>query len=474
MSKDSKNKIETIVFNHTNFQTWANGERFGLSAKVGGNNGAVLQLVKSPDNEGIRRTVGVTLSKNESGPLKINAQVLLDAVSYAAQATIKICKETDTNPSQVTIPVNYSFASVFASDKQALKDGQKYIKETQDSAYIYAPNFWIGDNKITNSDASESIDCKKGFDLKNYLLTKLRVINPDYKVSGKNGQWTFSAPKAPTIITNITNDGNMVAMSAATSAGLKANKIYLHTVQGGGGNLNIVKTNNNREIEEVINTEAFGQPLTSVFTHEEIAEIKLIHGDRCDQNIERWTAGSCSEIKQNKGIKASVVYLIQEIESYTNLLNKVDPSGNEMEDCYLWDEKLKKIAQTLDLDFNDLINSKLLSSEFLSTQKPNKSIRELAKAGDKLALALLKHQNWITAETIKRNPKLQKIKSENSNPQIAQLSYHGSAIKKRLRIDSLKEHFNKLLKKLTDKIFEHSPELDGSVDLTEAQLAPKA
>ncbi|MEY3369476.1 MAG: hypothetical protein RLZZ361_146, partial [Cyanobacteriota bacterium] len=373
----------TINLGGQDFQNWANGERFGLSAKVGGNNGAVLQLVKSPDNEDKRRTVGVQLSDDESGPLKINAQVLLDAVSYAAQATIKICKETGKNPSEVIIPVNYSFASVFASDKQALKDGQKHIEETSDSAYIYAPNFWIGDNKRTNND-TESIDCNKGFDIKKYLLKNLRKINFNYQISGKNGQWTFRASGAPTIITNITNDGNMVAMSAATSAGLKANNIYLHTVQGGGGNLNIVKTNNNQEIEEVINTEAFGKPLASVFSDDEINTIKLVHGDRCDQNIERWTAGGCSEIKQNKGIKASVVYLIQEVESYTNLVEKIDPSSNEMNDCYVWDKKLKKIARTLDLDFNDLINSQLLSSEFLSTQKPNKSIRELAKAGDKL------------------------------------------------------------------------------------------
>jgi hypothetical protein len=443
MSKDSKNKIATIDFNRTNFQTWANGERFGLSAKVGGNNGAVLQLVKSPDNEDKRRTVGVQLSNDEGGPLKINAQVLLDAVSYAAQATIKICKETDTNPSQVTIPVNYSFASVFADDKQALKDGQTHIKETPDSAYIYAPNFWIGENK-----KNDSIDFTKAFDLKGYLLEQLKKINSNYSVNGKNGQWTFRASGAPTISTNITNDGNMVAMSAATSAGLKANKIYLHTVQGGGGNLNIVITDADSKISEVINTEAFGKPLNSVFSDDEIDTIKLIHGDRCDQNIERWTAGGADAGEDQKGIKESVKYL--------RALKPAD----------------KDIARAaLGISHKSFKNSSLLKEDFSPS---NPAVIKAAKDEDKLALALLKHQNWITAETIKRNKRLKKLQGHNKNHKIAQLSYHGSSIKKRLRIDTLKEHFNKLLNKLTDVIFEHSPDLDGSVDLTEAQLGSKA
>lgn len=433
----------TINLGSQDFQNWANGERFGLSAKVGGNNGAVLQLVKSRDDEDKRRTVGVQLSNNESGPLKINAQVLLDAVSYAAQATINICKENGTDPSEVTIPVNYSFASVFASDKQALKDGQTHIKETSDSAYIYAPNFWIGDNKRTNND-TESIDCNKGFDIKKYLLENLRKINSNYQISGQNGQWTFRAEGAPTIITNITNDGNMVAMSAATSAGLKANKIYLHTVQGGGGNLNIVKTNAQGRITKVINTEAFGQPLTSVFTHEEIAEIKLIHGDRCDQNIERWTAGGTDDGEDKKGIKESVKYL-----------RALNPADNA-------------ISKALGISQKSFKNSSLLKEDFSPS---NPAVIKAAKAGDKLALALLKHQNWITAETIKRNKRLKKLQGHNKNHKIAQLSYHGSAIKKRLKVDSIKNDLKKLLKNLTREIVKHSPDLDGSVDLTEAQLS---
>jgi hypothetical protein len=431
----------TIKLDSQDFQTWANDERFGLSAKVGGNNGAVLQLVKSPDKEGNRRTVGVQLSNDESGPLKINAQVLLDAVSYAAQATINICNETGTDPSEVTIPVNYSFASVFASDKQALKDGQTQIEETPDSAYIYAPNFWIGDNK------NDSIDFTKAFDLKGYLLEQLKKINPNYLVNGKNGQWTFRASGAPTISTNITNDGNMVAMSAATSAGLKANKIYLHTVQGGGGNLNIVKTNAQRKITNVINTEAFGQPLTSVFTHEEIKTIKLIHGDRCDQNIERWTAGGTDDGEDKKGIKESVKYL-----------RALNPADNA-------------IAKALRISHKSFKNSSLLKKDFSPT---NPEVIKAAKDGDKLALALLKHQNWITAETIKRNKRLKKLQRHNKNHHIAQLSYHGSAIKKKLKVDSIKKDLKKLIKNLTREIVKHSPELDGSVDLTEAQLASKA
>ena len=442
MSKDSKSIIETIVFNHTNFQTWANGERFGLSAKVGGNNGAVLQLVKSPDNEDKRRTVGVQLSNDESGPLKINAQVLLDAVSYAAQATINICKENDMNPSEVIIPVNYSFASVFASDKQALKDGQTHIKETPDSAYIYAPNFWIGDNK-----KNDSIDFTEAFDLKGYLLKQLKKINPNYSVNGKNGQWTFRASGAPTISTNITNDGNMVAMSAATKAGLKANKIYLHTVQGGGGNLNIVKTNAQGRITKVINTEAFGQPLTSVFTDEEIAKIKLIHGDRCDENIERWTAGGTDDGEDKKGIKESVKYL-----------RALNPALNPA---------YKAIAKALRISHRNFKESSLLKENFSPS---NPAVNKAAKAGDKLAIALLKHQNWITAETIKRNKRLKKLQGHNKNHKIAQLSYHGSAIRKRLKNSFIKNDLKKLLKNLTREIVKHSPDLDGSVDLTEAQL----
>jgi hypothetical protein len=442
MSNDSKTPIDRIDFNPTGFKNWAQEERFGLSAKVGGNNGAVLQLVKSPDKKDVRRTVGVTLSNDESGPLKINAQVLLDAVAYAAQATIDICKESDSDPSKVTIPVNYSFASVFASDKQALKDGQRHIKETQHSAFIYAPNFWIGDNK-----KNDSIVFTQAFDLKGYLLKQLKIINSNYSVKGKNGQWTFSAPKAPTISTNITNDGNMVAMSAATSAGLKANKLYLHTVQGGGGNLNIVKTDAQGKIAKVINTEAFGQPLSSVFNPAEIETIKLIHGNRCDQNIERWTAGGTDYGDDEKGIKESVRYL--------RALNPAD--------------KAKAIAKALRIHYENYQKSSLLKEDFTPS---NPEVIKAAHGGDKLAIALLKHQNWITAETIKRNKRLKNLQRYNQHHTIAQLSYHGSAIRKKLKkVESIKRNLEKLLKELTKKIVKHSPELDGSVDLTEAQLA---
>jgi len=442
MSKDSKSIIETIDFKPSSFKNWAQRERFGLSAKVGGNNGAVLQLVKSPDNKGIRRTVGVTLSNDESGPLKINAQVLLDAVCYAAQATIDICKESDSDPSKVIIPVNYSFASVFASDKQALKDGQRHRKETPLSAYIYAPNFWIGKNK-----KNDSIVFTKAFDLKGYLLKQLQKINSNYSVKGKNGQWNFSAEGAPIISTNITNDGNMVAMSAATSAGLKANKLYLHTVQGGGGNLNIVKTNASGKITKVINTEAFGQPLKSVFSNEEIDIIKLIHGDRCDQNIERWTAGGTDDGDDKKGIKESVRYL-----------RAFNPAN-------------KAIAKALGISHKNYQKSSLLEENFPLS---NLAVIKAAHGGDKLAIALLKHQNWITAETIKRNKRLKNLQRYNQHHTIAQLSYHGSAIRKKLKVDSIKRNLKKLLKELTKKIVKHSPELDGSVDLTEAQLTSKA
>lgn len=366
--------------------------------------------------------------------------------------------------------MNYSFASAFASDQEALKPGQTHKPETDDSALVYANNFWIGDNKIINSGATESIDCTKGFDLKNYLLTKLRAINSAYKVTGKNGQWNFSASGAPTISTNITNDGNMVASSAATSAGLRPNMIYLHSVQGGGGNLNIVITNNEGKISEVINTEAFGKPLASVFSDDEINTIKLVHGDRCDQNIERWTAGGSNDGLDGKGIKETIRHL-----------KRLKDSNNP---------EITKVCNVLGLSESEFRASSLLEEGFKPSNsgiseaatkkvKPQSFLRFLLaifskqnKDEDKLAQALLKHQNWITAETIKRNPKLQKIKSENSNHQIAQLSYHGGTIAGRLSVPEVLENFKSQLG--INNVVKHYPDLDGSVDLTEAQLASKA
>jgi hypothetical protein len=455
-------KTATIRNNNHCFKNWAEKELFGLSAKVGGT-GPVLNLVKSKANDSSRRTVGVTLavvSKDSNKALAINAKTLLDAVAYAAQATIKICKETDTNPSQVTIPVNYSFASPFASEKHALKSDQSYLEETDDNAFVYANNFWIGDNKITNSGATESIDCTKGFDLKNYLLTKLRVINPDYKVSGKKGQWIFSANNAPTISTNITNDGNMVASSAATRAGLKPNQIYIHSVQGGGGNLNIVITDADSKISEVINTEAFGKPLNSVFSDDEIDTIKLIHGDRCDQNIERWTAGGTDDGIDKIGIKETVRHL----KAFKQKFNTRDLLGKEEKQTLI--ENFNKIKEALSLKAGGILKSKLLKEDFTLS---NSAVSDAANEGDMLALALLKHQNWITAETIKRNPQLKGIQGKN---QPDQLSYHGGTISGRLEVLEVNEDFKTKLG--INKLEKHSPDLDGSVDLTEAQLASKA
>ena len=443
------------------FKSWADKELFGLSGKVGGT-GPVLNLVKSKADNGSRRAVGVTLanvSNDTNKALAINAKTLLDAVAYAAQATIDICNESGRNPSQVTIPVNYSFASPFASEEHALKPGQEPQKETKESAIIYANNFWIDDNKITNN-GKESIDFTKGFDIKKYLLENLRKINSNYQVSGQNGQWTFSAEGAPTISTNITNDGNMVASSAATRAGLKPNQIYIHSVQGGGGNLNIVITDANSKITEVINTEAFGKPLESVFDPEEIAEIKLIHGDRCDENIERWTAGGSNDGLDGKGIKETVRYL----KAFKQKFNTRDHLDANEKDAVI--KNLKKIKTALSLEKGGILKSKLLKDDF---ELSNSAVSEAAKNGDKLALALLKHQNWITAETIKRNPQLKEIKDKTPPDQ---LSYHGGTISGRLEVLEVSEDFKTKLG--INKLEKHSPELDGSVDLTEAQLTSKA
>ncbi|MEY3370861.1 MAG: hypothetical protein RLZZ361_1531, partial [Cyanobacteriota bacterium] len=167
-------------------------------------------------------------------------------------------------------------------------------------------------------------------------------------------------------------------------------------------------------------------------------------GDRCDQNIERWTAGGTDDGEDKKGIKESVKYL-----------RVLKPAYNA-------------IAKALGISPRNFKNSSLLKEDFSPS---NLAVIRAAKAGDKLALALLKHQNWITAETIKRNPQLKGIQGKN---QPDQLSYHGSAIKKRLKLDSIKNDLKKLLKNLTREIVKHSPDLDGSVDLTEAQLGSKA
>jgi hypothetical protein len=438
-----------IKNNSQSFKNWAKTDLFGIAAQAGGGKGLSLKLI-TKDN----RQTGVELAQDATEPAKASA--FIDAIAYAAQATIDICNQTGIDPSQVTIPVNISWAGPFANDQESLKPDQKYHPETDNKGIIYASNFPTDDSTLNH---------RKPFDIKGKILERLSTeTDQNYSAEGTQGNWTFRASNAPTIKTNITNDGNMVAISSATQAGLKPDSVYLHTVQGGGGNLNIVRTNADSNIASVINTEAFGKDLKDIFTDQEIKEIKLVHGDRDDNNIERWTAGgNTNDPDANKGIKASVRYLKGIVEKYQTI------SKEENEEYININIVIEKISNILNIDFNHITNSTLMEDP-QQGEDLNARVTQAAKEGDELALALLEHQNWITAQTIIRTLKKRNINTSK----IAQVSYHGSSISGRLGVEAIKNHFIEVLNSGLDTpiqdLVHHAPDMDGTIDLTLAEL----
>jgi hypothetical protein len=444
-----------IKNNPTTFKNWANTDFFGIAAQAGGGNGLSLKLI----TKGNRQT-GVELAKEKQSIA--NASAFIDAIAYAAQATIEICKEKGINPSQVTIPVNISWAGPFASDKESLKPDQRPITETYNKAIIYASNFPTDDS---------TVDHTKPFDIKGKILQGLsQVTKQSYWASGTQGNWTFQASNAPTIKTNINNDGNMVAISSATQAGLKPNSVYLHIVQGGGGNLNIVITGNESEIVSVINTEAFGKNLRTIFSDEEIRDISLVHGKRDDYNIERWTAGgNTNEPNANKGIKASVKHLRQFVNRQKLLENK---ENHNSEESFLYTRAntfIDRISTDLKISSSAITNSTLMEDP-QPGEDPNARVAQAAQEGDELAIALLKHQNWITAQTIIRTLKKKNIDTSK----IAKVSYHGGSISGKLGVAVINQDFIEVLNQglgtNINHIVYHEPKMDGTIDLTLAEL----
>jgi hypothetical protein len=446
---------DPINNNTASFENWANTDLFGIAAQAGGGKGLSLKLI-TKDN----RQTGVELAQDATEPAKASA--FIDAIAYAAQATIKICKEKGINPSKVTIPVNISWAGPFANDQESLKPDQSHITETYNKAIIYASNFPTDDS---------TVDHTKPFDIKGKILDRLsQVTKQCYRADGTQGNWTFRATNAPTIKTNINNDGNMVAISSATQAGLKPNSVYLHIVQGGGGNLNIVITGNESEIVSVINTEAFGKNLRTIFSDDEIGDISLVHGERDDYNIERWTAGgNTNEPNAKKGIKASVKYLRQFVnrqkllenkENHTNEESFLYTRANTFIDCISTDLKIPSSAIT---------NSTLMEDP-QPGEDLNARVTKAAQEGDELAIALLKHQNWITAQTIIRTLKNRNIDTSK----IAQVSYHGGSISGRLGVAVINKDFIEVLNRglgtNINDIVHHAPDMDGTIDLTLAEL----
>jgi hypothetical protein len=445
----------SIKNNLQSFKDWAGKDFFGIAAQAGGGKGLSLKLI----TKGNRQT-GVELAKDNQS--QANASAFIDAIAYAAQATIDICQEKGINPSQVSIPVNISWAGPFASDKDSLKLDQNFTQETDNEAMIYASNFPTEDSTVNHT---------KPFDIKGKILERLSKVNDrTYWVSGEQGKWIFQKSNLPTIKTNITNDGNMVAISSATQAGLKPDSVYLHTVQGGGGNLNIVITDAKSKIVSVINTEAFGKDLKDIFTDKEIKDIKLVHGDRVDNNIERWTAGgNTNDPDAKKGIKASVRYLKGIVDKYKDNLDKKNPVNEEIKEFIEMNNLLKSISKNLKISDTQITNSTLMKDP-QPGEDLNARVSQAAQKGDELALALLKHQNWITAQTIIRTLKKRNIDTSN----IAQVSYHGSSISGRLGVEAIKNHFIKVLneglKTNINDIVHHAPDMDGTIDLTVAEL----
>lgn len=417
-----------------NWSTENKAEFVGISAQAGHGTGLKIE-VNSIDKQGVLHDAKLDINPRE------DARILLQTINEVVQLNLELTETNMREAEEQIVPINVSWAAPHARDiPQNKTSGQTYVEETDRDGWVYRSNLRMHGKK----DPDSSFNLKRS--LKESLAKTFNTSPSEVKVSGRSGHWDISIKDAPNIKIKWDNDGNMVALSTRDT---QAESISIHSIQGGGGNANIVVTDQDGHVH-VYNTEAFGESIDSL-PQELKDRTLLIHGDRENRRIEKWTAGGNND--ELSGVKASLVHLRK-----------------------LNDEKLGAVAEALKIRLEDLKSSPLLKTDddtLASIDDQNKWITNQAKDGDTLARALEEDLMRLTLEVIA--PKIKAIQENFHGHKVTQFTYHGGSIASRMKKLDLFSMTQDWFKSRgfnipLNRIKKHEPELDGARDITHTEL----